>query len=83
MSSFWVRPVKITYPNQIHLIENVIFDNAKVENYRNCPALIIIIIKPVLEKSENSKTAKMANIPLLIPDAHYSERQDNPFSLQI
>ena len=33
MSSFWARPIKITYPSQIQLIENAkndIFDHMKV-----------------------------------------------------
>ena len=43
MSYFWGRPIKITYPSQIHSIENAkndIFDHMKVENNRKCPALI-------------------------------------------
>ena len=46
MSSFWARPIKITYPSQIHLIKHLkhgIFDHVKVENYRKCPALLLQI----------------------------------------
>ena len=42
MGQFWARPIKITYPTQIHFIENAkndIFDYMKVENNRKCPAL--------------------------------------------